>query len=67
MTTEHYDKIIDMIISLGYKVVLLGESVSSYSLKNEKIINIVEDSITKIVSSPLNEDVKLENWQTFFN
>lgn len=45
LTTEHYDKIIDMIISLGYNVVLLGESVSSYSLKNEKIINFMNHEL----------------------
>jgi hypothetical protein len=45
LTTEHYDKIIDMIISLGYNVVLLGESVSSHSLKNEKIINFMNHEL----------------------
>ena len=55
-------------IEIKYLSLRNGEKIIEALIgKNEKIINIVEDSITKIVSSPLNEDVKLENWQTFFN
>lgn len=55
-------------IEIKYLSLRNGEKIIEALIgKNEKIINVVEDSITKIVSSPLNEDVKLENWQTFFN
>ncbi len=42
LSVEHYEKTIDRLISLGYNVVLLGESVSSYNLKNNKIINFMD-------------------------
>ena len=35
-----YDKIIDLIISMGYNVVLLGEPISSYNIQSPKIINL---------------------------
>lgn len=45
LPTEHYDKIIDMLLSKGYNVVLLGENVSSHNLKNDKIINFMNHEL----------------------
>lgn len=42
LSFDHYEKTIDRLISLGYNIVLLGESVSSYNLKNNKIINFMD-------------------------
>ena len=45
LSVEHYEKTIDMLIDLGYNVVLLGESVSSYNLNNDKIINFFDHEL----------------------
>ncbi len=45
LSTNHYNKIIDMLSSLGYNIVLLGENVSSYNLDNTKIINFMNHKL----------------------
>lgn len=45
LPVDFYDKLIDMLISEGYNVVLLGESVSSYNLNNNKIINFMNHKL----------------------
>lgn len=45
LTIDHYNKIIDMIIGLGYKVVLLGEFVSSHFIQNNKVINFMNHDL----------------------
>jgi len=45
LSIEHYEKLINMITSLGYNIVLLGENVSSYNLKNNKIINFMDHEL----------------------
>ena len=45
LSTDHYDKIIDMLISQGHNVVLLGEAVSSHNLNNKKIINFMNHEL----------------------
>jgi hypothetical protein len=45
LSIEFYDKIIDMLISLGYNVLLLGEKVSAHNLSNKKIINFMNHKL----------------------
>ena len=45
LTPEHYEKLINMLINLGYNIVLLGENVSSYNLNNDKIINFMNHEL----------------------
>lgn len=42
LSESHYDKIIELLTSYGFHVVLLGEKVSSHNLKNKKIINFID-------------------------